>query len=221
MEFVVFSIICFFLLSAQIYIGTNQFKDGVAKVIGEKAFKASYRLFYILLSLIAYIVCIKLFLQLPRVEIYNLEDSVSNLVFLIIDTIRFIALFLIIEALWELDLYEFLGIKQIWYFLTKKDLTIFKRNRIRDKEFIPKGLYLRHRHPVYFYMFIFFILDRSMTVSNILFIVIFTIYYNFSARQQEARFMEDYGDSYKKYQQKVNKFLPMFKRFSAHEQPKK
>ena len=215
MEFVVFTIVSAILLTLQILIGNNTFKDTIAKIIGEKLFKSMYRILYISLSIIIYVICLKLYVQLPKLILYNMEDSVSNLIFLIIDTIRVISLFFVIEALWELDLFEFLGLKQLWYTLTRKDLSLFKRNRIRKDEFAPKGLYLRHRQPVLFYMILFFALDRQQSLNNLLFMLIFIPYYHFSSQQQEQRLSEDYGDSYKSYQQKVSKYWPKFKRFDS------
>ncbi len=222
MSYIIFVLVSAGLLSIQVVLGTNSFKDKALSVMGEKLFKSSYRFIYSVVSIAIYGVCLFLFTQLETLVLVDWQDVFSNVIFLILDTIRFLALFLIIEALWELDLYEFLGFKQIWFFITRKDFAEFKRNRLRDKAFEPKGLYLRHRQPVFFYLLVFFILDRTLSLNNLLFLSIFYVYYHFNSKQQEQRLLEDYGDSYKTYHNKVRKYWPMWKRFPvADDQPKK
>lgn len=222
MDYIVFVLVSAFLLSIQVVLGTNSFKDKVHATMGDKLFKSSYRFIHAALSIAIYGICLYMFTQLETLVIVDWQDVFSNVVFLILDTIRFLALFLIIEALWELDLYEFLGFKQLWYFITRKDLSTLKRNRIRGGAFVPRGLYLRHRQPVFFYLLVFFVLDRTLSLNNLLFLVIFYVYYHFNSQQQELRLLEDYGDSYKAYHSKVRKYWPMWKRFlSTDESPKK
>jgi protein-S-isoprenylcysteine O-methyltransferase Ste14 len=222
MSYIVFVLVSAVLLSTQVLIGTNSFKDKALSLLGEKLFKSSYRFIYVALSIAIYVICFALFTQLETLILVDWQDVFSNVIFLILDTIRFLALFLIIEALWELDLYEFLGFKQLWFFITRKDFSEFKRNRLRGKVYEPKGLYLRHRQPVFFYLLVFFILDRTLSLNNILFLVIFYVYYHFNSKQQEERLIEDYGDSYKTYHKQVRKYWPMWKRFPvADDTPKK
>ncbi|OGI08569.1 MAG: hypothetical protein A2Y40_04570 [Candidatus Margulisbacteria bacterium GWF2_35_9] len=221
MQYISFIIISFILLSIQIYLGSNSLKDNIEKNFGAIFLKGFYRLIYIIISIIIYFIIFKIFLSLPVTVLFKLEDSVSNLVFLIIDTIRFVALFLVIEAIWELDLYEFFGFKQLWFILTKKDINLFKRNRIRENDFTPRGLYLRHQQPVYFYIILFFLLDRHLTVNNLVFLLVFIPYFYINTNHQEKRLLEDYGDSYQNYKSKVRKFIPMLKRYLSHEHPKK
>ena len=222
MSYLIFVLVSVVLLSIQVFLGTNSFKDKALSLMGEKLFKSSYRLIYATLSIAIYALCLYLFSQLETLVLVDWQDVFSNVIFLILDTIRFLALFLVIEALWELDLYEFLGFKQIWFFITRKDFSAFKRNRLRDEAFEPKGLYLRHRQPVFFYLLVFFILDRTLSLNNLLFLAIFYVYYQFNSKQQEQRLLEDYGDSYKAYHTNVRKYWPMWKRFPvADDQPKK
>lgn len=222
MSYIIFVLVSVVLLSVQVILGTNAFKDKALSLMGEKLFKSSYRFIYSALSIAIYALCLYLFSQLETLILVDWQDVFSNVIFLILDTIRFLALFLVIEALWELDLYEFLGFKQIWFFITRKDFSAFKRNRLRDEAFEPKGLYLRHRQPVFFYLLVFFILDRTLSLNNLLFLAIFYVYYQFNSKQQEQRLLEDYGDSYKAYQTTVRKYWPMWKRFPvADDQPKK
>ncbi len=221
MAYLLFLISCAILLPLQVYIGGNSFKDRLEKLMGSTLFKSSYRFLYISLSIAIYFVCLQFFLRMPETVLFSWQDSVSNLLFLILDTVRFVALFLIIEAIWELDLFEFLGFKQFWYLITKKDISRFKRNRIRWQAYIPKGLYLRHRQPVFFYIILFFLLDRSITMADLLFLVVFIPYFHINSSRQEARLLEDYGDSYHQYKRSVHKYWPLMKRYSGHEKPQK
>ena len=222
MSYLIFVVVSVVLLALQVILGTNPFKDKTMALVGEKLFKSSYRFIYAALSIAIYGVCLALFSQLEPLVLVDWQDVFSNIVFLILDTVRFLALFLVIEALWELDLFEFLGFKQIWFFIRRKDLSTFKRNRIRDNAFEPKGLYLRHRQPAFFYLLVFFILDRTLTLNNLLFLGIFFAYYQFNSKQQEARLLEDYGDSYQAYQMKIPKYFPAWKRFpTKDDKPKK
>jgi protein-S-isoprenylcysteine O-methyltransferase Ste14 len=97
----------------------------------------------------------------------------------------------------------------------------FKRNRLRAKAFEPKGLYLRHRQPVFFYLLVFFILDRTLSLNTLLFLTIFFVYYHFNSKQQEQRLLEDYGASYNSYYTKVRKYWPMWERFPVTDDPPK
>ncbi len=217
------------LLPLQIYIGTNGFKDQLVKILGDFFMKHFYRFFYILITLAIYVFLLWYYAtKLPEPTpifsfwIFDREQMSGSIPYLVIDTIWFIAAFLILEALWEMELLEFLGLKQLFYFFNrKKKETTFVRNRLREQEYVPKGLYLRHRQPLFFYVVMFILLSRVISINTFLFLLIFVTYYHFSSKKQEERLIEDYGDSYKKYYATVRKYWPMFKRYITNDKPKK
>lgn len=220
MGFIIFILSSVFLLGIQVILGLDSTKDLFTKIIGSTFVRYFYRLLHIAFSLIIYGVLLSQFVKLDPVVLLDIRDSVPNIVFLIIDTLRLLALFFIIEALWELELFEFLGLKQIWHMILRKPADSFKKNRIRHDEFIPRGLYLRNRQPVFFYVILFFLLDKTISLNNLVFLLVFIPYYQISSSLQEKRLEMDYGKSYQAYKKSVNKFLPMWARYKIDESPK-
>ncbi len=228
MSYLIFVLVSVVLLSIQVILGTNAFKDKVEQIIGDKLYKSFYRMIFIVITILIYFICIKLYIDLDTgVRLISVfEDNPGSVMVLLIGTIQFLALFLVAEALWELELMEFLGIRQILLFFKGKDLTQLKRNRIRGKEFSPKGLYLRHRQPVLFYICLLFLLggldNNGPSIKSLIFLLVFIPYYHFNSKYQEKRLSEDYGSSYNNYSTTVRKYWPMWKRFPvADDQPKK
>jgi hypothetical protein len=140
-----------------------------------------------------------------------MQDSFSNIVFLIIDTFRLIFLFLIIESIWTLGISRFLGIKQLVSFFLKKKPT-FYYDFIKGDINI-KGLYVRHRHPFLFYMILFIILDRSFSLQNLFALFFCAGYYFLFSKLVQNQLGEAFGGNYINYKKNVNYFWLMLKKY--------
>ena len=234
MEYILFIITAAFLLSLQIFLGTNKCKSIIEKTLGTGFLKHFYRFIYIAISFAIYTQLISYFMRLEYLEIFNFKAFFNNIFltlvpnfpydnpYLIVDLFRVIFIVMIIESIYELGFLEFIGIKQILLLFSKhRKTTKFKGNRIRAGIYMPRGPYQRHRQPALFYLLLYIILSDALNWNNIIFLLIFVPYYLVNSSLQEDRFLEDYGDSYKEYKGTVAMLLPRLKRYFGHENNKK
>jgi protein-S-isoprenylcysteine O-methyltransferase Ste14 len=175
---------------------------------------AFFRLTYSSFSIIIFIIYLFLFFTGPNEVLYTLQDMVSNTVFLILDTLRILFLVIMGEAIWEMGFWELIGMKQLIRHI-KKQPNDQKNDRFRPSTYIPKGLYLRQRHPLMFYTIIYLISANPFTVKHLLSLIIFIAYYAVCALEQEQSLEEDMGKSYTTYKNAVPRFIPSFKKYES------
>lgn len=190
---------------------TKRTKLLLNKTLGAWFIHYFYRIIYATLSVLLLYFFITTLSATTTVPLLNLQDSLSNIIFLILDTFRLIFLFLMVESIWTLGMTNVFGIKHLLSIFSKKKLS-FNLDFIVTP-FKVKGLYLRHRHPLLLYLILFILLDRTLSLQSIFAVVFLTAYYILFARMLEAQLTEVYPKDFEKYKSSTNYFLIMLKKY--------
>lgn len=200
--------ICF---SIHYLLFTKKTKLLLQKTLGDWFINHFYRVLYAILTILLLYFFIATLATTTPVPLINMQDSLSNIIFLIIDTLRLIFLFLMVESVWTLGMTNVFGIKHLLSIFSKKKLS-FNLDFIVST-FKVKGLYLRHRHPFLLYLILFILLDRTLSLQNIFAVIFLSGYYMLFAKLVEAQLKEIYPKDFEKYRANTNYFLIMLKKY--------
>ncbi len=211
MELIYLFIILPILFGLHFFLFTKTTKLFLQKTLGVWFINHCYRALYAIFSVLLLIYFIKIISSFPAIPLLSLQDSLSNIVFLILDTFRLIFLFLIVESIWTLGMTNVFGIKHLFNLFSKKKLP-FHLDFIVSP-FKVKGLYLRHQHPLLFYLILFILLDRTLTLQNIFSVIFLSTYYILFVKMLEDQLREVFPLDYEKYRSKTKFFLIMLKKY--------
>tara|TARA_B100000959_G_C14976797_1_gene621859 strand:- start:997 stop:1614 length:618 start_codon:yes stop_codon:yes gene_type:complete len=115
-----------------------------------------------------------------------------------------ISIFLFIAGAKHYDIFQFLGIRQIW---TRKSHSVITKGG----ELKTDGILSVTRHPWYLAA-ILLIWSREFDLSVLITNTILTLYLIIGTLLEEQKLFYEYGESYRKYQKKVSMLIP-FKYF--------
>lgn len=76
---------------------------------------------------------------------------------------------------------------------------------------ITDGWYARVRHPLYLYSTLFLILNPVMTVQWLLLTLFSVTYFIVGGLIEERRLLQEFGDEYRRYRQRVPFMIPSFR----------
>lgn len=190
---------------------TKKIKLLLQKTLGTWFINYFYRILYATFTLFLLYFFVTTLIATTPVPLINLQDSLSNIIFLIIDTLRLIFLFLMVESVWTLGMTNVFGIKHLLSIFSKKKLT-FSLDFIVST-FKVKGLYLRHRHPFLLYLILFILLDRTLSLQSIFAVIFLSGYYILFSRMVETQLLEVFPKDFEKYRASTNYFLVMLKKY--------
>jgi len=111
------------------------------------------------------------------------------------------------KALKDGDMRTFLGINQIINYLKEGNLPGYYDEPASEK-LKTSGLYHYIRHPLYTFSILFMILQPVMTSKWAFMTVLFVLYFWVGSYFEEKSLVRRFGTAYKKYQQKVPRFIP-------------
>ena len=77
-----------------------------------------------------------------------------------------------------------------------------------SNSFTTSGCYSIVRHPLYFFSTLFMVLNPVMTSQWLILTVMSTAYFIFGGLIEEKRLAVEFGEAYRRYQQRVPFFLP-------------
>ncbi len=103
-----------------------------------------------------------------------------------------------------IDHFDLFGLRQVVLYFRGTDYT--------HKPFTTPSLYAHVRHPLYWGWFLTVWATPSMTVGHLLFAAVCTAYILIAVRVEERDLVEHFGDTYRRYQARVPRFLPRPKR---------
>lgn len=168
---------------------STTFKKRAEEILKEK-FK-SYRLMYNTLGVIAFLPLGYIGIKYgPLSETIYIIPEPFNMFFI---TIHILAAVLLIYALSQTDIREFLG------FTTEKKKGIL----------VTTGLYGIVRHPIYLFAIIFLFTRYKMTVFDLTTACLFTAYFIIGTIFEERKLLAEFGREYAEYKKKVPMFLPL------------
>ncbi len=152
--------------------------------------------FFSMAKIFPFIIIIFLFLKGLKVQIPTIIDFP--------EFVDYIALILLFSGL---------TLAELTSFRLKKDL-VFGLSESKSHQLQTKGVYSISRHP--FYLGFLLILISSVlfvpNIFNIILLVISWILHHLIMIQEEEFLTSKYGDEYKEYSHKVNRYITIFKR---------
>lgn len=134
--------------------------------------------------------------------------SVPSPLDLFFRAIQLSGVFLFIYASKHFNLFEFLGLKQAFCFLTKKPLKDTDIEGLNNKELITTGAYSIVRHPMYLSGILIFTFNPSISINSLTITVLADVYLVFGAYIESKRYMVKFGNDYIKYMQRVPMLIP-------------
>jgi methanethiol S-methyltransferase len=105
---------------------------------------------------------------------------------------------------------EFLGIKQVWRYLTRGEVA-GNIEGLAEKELVTSGVYGIIRHPLYFAGIIIFTFNPLITVNGLTIAMLADGYFLFGMLIEERRFIKIFGDQYREYMNRVPRFVPKWR----------
>ncbi len=113
-----------------------------------------------------------------------------------------------------LDWEEFLGVRQVWRYLSRKEVagTI---EGMTDKELVTSGVYGIVRHPLYLAGIVIFTFNPNITVNALTVSILADLYFLFGVVIEERRFLTIFGEQYREYMKRVPRLIPGLRRRKA------
>jgi methanethiol S-methyltransferase len=172
------------------------FKRWFTKLIPEEIERSTYVLLSSLILFLLY------WLWQPMTDnIWDVESSIGRLI--LIGLCWFGWVFILLST-FMINHFDLFGLRQIYI--------NFKGREYSELEFRTVGLYKLCRHPIMFGFIIAFWAAPTMTAGHLLFAVVTTAYIFVALQFEEKDLIIFFGDTYKKYQEKVPMVFP-FSRF--------
>ena len=106
----------------------------------------------------------------------------------------------VLVAIWLTNHFELFGIRQVWLFFRKQSYT--------QLPFTTRWMYRYIRHPLYLGWLFAFWSTPHMTIGHLFFALLLTAYIVAAIPFEEEDLIEDYGDQYRDYRERVPKMIP-------------
>jgi protein-S-isoprenylcysteine O-methyltransferase Ste14 len=106
-----------------------------------------------------------------------------------------------------LDTWEFMGFKQVWRYLTRREVA-GNIEGLTQKELVTSGVYGIVRHPMYLAGIVIFSFNPHITVNSLTISVLADFYFIFGMFIEERRFLRIFGDQYREYMRRVPRLIP-------------
>jgi len=199
------SIIFIFLSFALIHSITvaSWFKDLCRRMFGDTFMRVWYRFLYTCVSGITVVIAVHLINNVPdRVLWYG------PLWFrLVMHAIQIAGGLFGLQAFKYMDKWEFLGFRQVWRYLTTKEVA-GSLEGLTQKELVANGVYGVVRHPLYVAGIVIFTFSPHITVNGLTVTVLADLYFVFGMFIEERRFLKIFGEQYREYMKRVPRMLP-------------
>jgi uncharacterized membrane protein len=199
------TVILFFLLFAFIHSITvsKWFKDLCRKTLGETFMRVFYRACYTILSLATAGAALYLIRRVPEESLWTAPRWLHVLLYAAqLAGAAFGSL-----AFEHLDAGEFLGVKQLWRYLSRRDVGGTGEG-MTETGLVTTGVYGVVRHPLYLAGIIIFTCDPHFTRNGVLVALLADVYFLFGAFIEERRFLRIFGKEYEEYRKRVPRLLP-------------
>jgi protein-S-isoprenylcysteine O-methyltransferase Ste14 len=110
-------------------------------------------------------------------------------------------------AFQHLDGLEFLGLRQVWRYLTRREIA-GNIDGLTQKDLVTTGVYGIVRHPLYAAGMVFVTFNPHVTVNGLTFTVLADLYFLFGMLIEERRFLHIFGERYREYMKQVPRMVP-------------
>jgi methanethiol S-methyltransferase len=199
------SIVLIFFSFALIHSITTstRFKHACRNHIGDTFMRAYYRAAYNILSLTTMVFAFSLIARLPDRELW----TAPLWLMWPMQGIRIAALAFGAQAFKHLDGWEFLGLEQVWKYVTRREVA-GGIDGLTQQGLVTRGVYGIVRHPLYLAGIIIFTCNPHITRNNLITAILADLYFLFGMVIEERRFVTIFGDEYRKYMERVPMMLP-------------
>lgn len=180
-------------------LASNKVKNSFKKKFGNSI--AYYRLGYNIFSITSFLL-IYFFIPQRNYVLYDLPNPYDLIV------LAFQALS-IVGLIWCTRYFssgEFLGLNQI---KRHKNGNYNPTDLDEASELRIEGPYKYSRHPVYFFSIMFLLMRPIITLTYLIIVVIFVLYFYIGSIFEEKRLIEKFGDTYINYQKSVPRIIPV------------
>ncbi|HXY61625.1 MAG TPA: isoprenylcysteine carboxylmethyltransferase family protein [Nitrospirota bacterium] len=201
-------IIIIFLIFALIHsiAVAKWFKHACTRVLGDTFMRVWYRFLFNTVSFITGTIAIKLIWKVPDRVLWE-----GPLLFRwALHIIQIAGLVFGALAFEYLDIGEFMGLKQVWRYLSRGEIA-GNIEGLTQKELVTTGVYGIVRHPMYLAGIIIFTFNPNITVNSLLITVLADLYFLFGVSIEERRFLKIFGEEYRVYTKHVPGLIPSLK----------
>lgn len=178
-------------------------KSWFRNTFGERAHRGLYRLLY---NVVSGWTLLPIFYLLITRAPNGLVWSVPMPYRLVNYTLQLIGALGALAALWQTDIWRFLGVRQLFRYLRGD----------QDPEppapFIATGTYRLVRHPLYFFSLLLLWANPVMSWLAFILSLWVTIYFVAGSFHEEQRLLAEFGDAYRRYRSQVPRLIPFLRR---------
>lgn len=167
-------------------------KRAIRNAIGQAADRW-YRLVYVILSAVAVLPFFYILAFAPDRTLYAVPAPWKWLMI----TGQVLCVLAVAAALWQTGFFYFFGLSQPFSARPEEPGTL-----------VTGGFYCHIRNPLFFFGTVFLWLFPFMTVNLLTFNIMATVYFYVGALHEERSLVEEFGDAYKAYRQRVPMIIP-------------
>jgi methanethiol S-methyltransferase len=152
-----------------------------------------YRLVYVLLSTVAVLPFFYILAFMPDRTLYTVPAPWNWLMM----AGQVVSVIAIVASLKQTGFFYFFGLSQPFSARPDEPATL-----------VTNGFYCHIRNPLFFFGTVFLWLFPFMTVNLLTFNIVATVYFYVGALHEERSLLEEFGDAYKTYRQRVPMIIP-------------
>ena len=168
------------------------------KALGDRHADGLYRLLYNIFSILTFAPLMIVVALLPDQPLYRFPNWVIPITILI----QAICVIAVLLAVIQVDLWIFVGLRQLLRWLENKN------NPESPARLIRSGMFSLMRHPNYFFSLVAIWLTPAMSLNTFTLFVCFTIYFWAGSIFEERKLVAEFGEEYKQHQRNVPRIVP-------------
>ncbi len=180
-----------------------RFKRLCARLFGDVFLRVWYRFLYTVVSVLTVAVAFRLIHRLPDEHLWTAPPAVRWFM----QAVQAAAALFGMLAFRHLDGMEFLGLRQVWRYLLRREVT-GNSEGLTEQGLITSGVYGVVRHPLYVAGIVIMTANPRITVNGLTLTVLADLYFLFGMMIEERRFLRIFGDQYREYMQRVPRMVP-------------
>ena len=154
---------------------------------------------FVLVSGVVSLVIIALW-QVMDATIWTVESAAAGIVLQVLYGLGIVYL---LASSFVTNHFELFGLRQAWLY--------FVNRPYKPLEFKQQFMYRYSRHPMMLGFLFIFWATPEMTVTRLVFAVLFTIYIFEGIRHEENGLIEEFGDKYREYRKQIGMFFTLNK----------
>lgn len=172
-------------------------KQWMRDAVGSRIHDGWYRVAYNALSLVTLLPLLIISLR-PSTILWSVGEALA----IVFRMIEFAGVAGIVVSLKLIDWKSFIGVRQILQYFRPK-ITV------ATDTLVTTGPYRFVRHPLYFFSLLVIWFVPVMTINWMIFSVGVSLYFFIGSFYEESKMVHQFGDPYRRYQQRVPRLLPL------------